>query len=84
MSDYAKYIENLATPEELKRIAASLTDRDRMLIELRVLHCCAKLMLKGDPEIRVQAHEIQTVMLIHQWNRMTRDSWKNCNIREVG
>jgi hypothetical protein len=62
------------TGEDLMAVAASWSDSTRMRMDMIALNSCAQVMAKTtDPDLRAQALELHTIMMVYVWNRLCGD-----------
>jgi hypothetical protein len=79
-----KWYEKL-TGQDLMAAAASWDDSTWQRMDMVALNACARVMADRttDPDLRAQALEVHTIMMVHLWNRLCRDRADRPNIPAV-
>lgn len=81
--EQVKQLAARMTPELMRRIQLSVTDRDRERAAVIILDCCANAMMNADPVTRMEAYDLHTRVTRWVWGRQCEKDWKGSPLMEV-
>lgn len=80
----AKELAARMTPELMARVmAAPVGKASQEQAATAILNCCARVMMNGDPESRIEAYDLHKQVTRWVWNQHCDRQWHGTPVREV-